>query len=307
MLFNNALPDMALTADEAAAILGVNSTYPKKYGSQGDLLCRVISNPFSGRDFFVFSLSDCLNNRFRYVNTPTTRRPRAEKHKHKGRELIKQITKSGDPQILFGDAISVWEAANILGVTRSFVPRMCESGLIAGRRAFGRDLRQSARRSLWIISRMSCVINRQDYLRKRQCGQAIVGRKRKRLDALIEVKGEAPSKEGRILLHRSRERSARLRRAKCKSVLAACGSLRCEACGFDFMDFYGDRGSGFAECHHRDPLANLTHGGERCSTIEDLAILCANCHRMIHKNPWLSVEELHAELVARRSARAKMQ
>jgi putative restriction endonuclease len=27
--------------------------------------------------------------------------------------------------------------------------------------------------------------------------------------------------------------------------------------------------------------------------LEDLALLCANCHRMIHRaSPWLSVEEL---------------
>jgi 5-methylcytosine-specific restriction protein A len=52
---------------------------------------------------------------------------------------------------------------------------------------------------------------------------------------------------------------------------------------------YGDLGAGFAECHHKLPLA----AGERRTLLSDLAIVCANCHRMLHRrSPWLTVEEL---------------
>ena len=38
-------------------------------------------------------------------------------------------------------------------------------------------------------------------------------------------------------------------------------------------------GKGFAECHHVVPLADL--GRQKRTRLEDLAIVCANCHRMI--------------------------
>lgn len=62
--------------------------------------------------------------------------------------------------------------------------------------------------------------------------------------------------------------------------------LRCQACRLDFMELYGELGRDFIEVHHRRPLAGLTGSGRvtlRVAT--DLAVLCANCHRMIHRLP----------------------
>lgn len=66
--------------------------------------------------------------------------------------------------------------------------------------------------------------------------------------------------------------------------------------GFDFALAYGDLWIGFAECHHRLSLASL---GSRTGTrLADLAILCANCHRMIHKTrPLMSVEEFASTVI----------
>ena len=87
-------------------------------------------------------------------------------------------------------------------------------------------------------------------------------------------------------------------RRKISSVLAAGGPLACEVCEFDFSKFYGDRGQGYIECHHVEPLHV---GGERVRTIRDLALLCSNCHRMIHtRPPWPSPAELRE--VVRRQA-----
>ena len=105
--------------------------------------------------------------------------------------------------------------------------------------------------------------------------------------------------EGRVLtqLHRRRERDPRASAEKKSAVLKATGRLECEACGFDFARVYGELGKGFAECHHRLPLSALP---ERKTTIRDLAILCANCHRMIHRTqPLVSVEAFRATLRGR--------
>jgi 5-methylcytosine-specific restriction protein A len=90
--------------------------------------------------------------------------------------------------------------------------------------------------------------------------------------------------EGRYLLriHAYRERSAGLRRRKLESVRRRGDPLACAACGFDFELVYGDRGRGYIECHHVLPLHET---GERKVSISDLALLCSNCHRMIHTKP----------------------
>jgi 5-methylcytosine-specific restriction protein A len=94
---------------------------------------------------------------------------------------------------------------------------------------------------------------------------------------------EPEAREGaitwRLVKHRSRERS--LRHAKIKAALQE-GKLRCEVpgCGFDFARQYGDIGRGFAHVHHLKPLATLD--GEQSVSLGDLAIICANCHAMVH-------------------------
>jgi 5-methylcytosine-specific restriction protein A len=104
--------------------------------------------------------------------------------------------------------------------------------------------------------------------------------------------------EGRYLLrfHVERERNQGLRQRKIRSVLAHSGSLACEACDLDFGQFYGDRGHGYIECHHVEPLHTA---GERATRINDLALLCSNCHRMIHrKPPWPTPSELRSIIQA---------
>lgn len=104
--------------------------------------------------------------------------------------------------------------------------------------------------------------------------------------------------EGRYLLrwHAYRERKPGLRRRKIESVVRRGEPLACEVCQFDFERTYGERGHGYIECHHIDPL-HVT--GERSVSIRDLALLCSNCHRMIHaKPPWPTPAELR-EIIRR--------
>ena len=110
------------------------------------------------------------------------------------------------------------------------------------------------------------------------------------------AEGEEEVVEGRLLyrMHRDRERNPGLVRRKKADALAREGRLACEVCSFDFRDRYGDLGEGYIECHHIVPLHAL---GERPTTLDELALVCANCHRMLHRSREpLSVEELRAIL-----------
>ena len=99
--------------------------------------------------------------------------------------------------------------------------------------------------------------------------------------------------EGRILvrLHRSRERNKKIVLRKKNKVLKMKGVLECESCNFDFEKIYGERGKGYIECHHIKPLSEIET--KQKTNLDDLALVCSNCHRMIHKSkPWLSIAEL---------------
>ncbi|MFI0937494.1 HNH endonuclease [Streptomyces sp. NPDC021020] len=103
---------------------------------------------------------------------------------------------------------------------------------------------------------------------------------------------EASAPEGRVLYarHRRRERNKALRKKKIASVFKNGGTLACETCGFDFEAVYGERGKGYVECHHVVPLHEA---GESTTKLSDLALICSNCHRMIHRTaPWPTPAEL---------------
>jgi predicted HNH restriction endonuclease len=103
--------------------------------------------------------------------------------------------------------------------------------------------------------------------------------------------------EGRVLtrLHRIRERNRKLVEQRKARALREYGGLSCEICDFDFEQRYGERGHGFIEAHHTKALATLTENAT--TKLEDLALVCSNCHRMIHaQKPWLSIDQLRAVL-----------
>lgn len=67
---------------------------------------------------------------------------------------------------------------------------------------------------------------------------------------------------------------------------------KCQCCGLNFVDKYGEIGKGFIHVHHLKQIAEI--GAEyEVNPIEDLIPLCPNCHAMVHKNnPPFSVDEL---------------
>lgn len=99
----------------------------------------------------------------------------------------------------------------------------------------------------------------------------------------IEMQEGSP----KLVTHLRRERSLQLRQMKIAAVRSGGGTLACEACNFAFADQYGVLGDDFCEVHHRVELSR----GTRITGVDQLAILCSNCHRMIHKtNPMISVK-----------------
>ena len=83
------------------------------------------------------------------------------------------------------------------------------------------------------------------------------------------------------------------RKPKLRKQAVQIHGTTCMACGFNFEDFYGERGSKYIEVHHIKPLSQTDEEVE-IDPATDLVVLCANCHRMVHrkKNEVLSLEEL---------------
>ncbi|MGV8998204.1 MAG: MrcB family domain-containing protein [Parvibaculaceae bacterium] len=58
----------------------------------------------------------------------------------------------------------------------------------------------------------------------------------------------------------------------------------CQSCGFDFEKIYGELGKSYIEAHHLKAIADLPENEAVTMNPEtDFAVLCANCHRMIHR------------------------
>lgn len=97
-------------------------------------------------------------------------------------------------------------------------------------------------------------------------------------------------KEGcRELIYTTRyERSPILR----KRAIQIHGTT-CMACAFNFYNFYGERGKDYIEVHHLIPLSTLEEEFE-INPATDMAVVCSNCHRMIHRERGniLSMDEL---------------
>jgi len=119
-------------------------------------------------------------------------------------------------------------------------------------------------------------------------------------DTNIVVKDGKPFFEGKTLfvMHKMQERNYVAINKKKQIVFTSIGKLPCEACDFDFNNYYGAIGKGFIECHHNIPISEIKMEHE--IRLNDLSLICSNCHSIIHFiRPWLMVEKLRDILVRR--------
>lgn len=77
------------------------------------------------------------------------------------------------------------------------------------------------------------------------------------------------------------------------------GYIECLACSFEFSRAYGCAGKKYIEIHHLTPICE--YEGDTTldldTAIQNVAPLCANCHRVVHlHSPILSVEEVRNSL-----------
>jgi 5-methylcytosine-specific restriction protein A len=100
--------------------------------------------------------------------------------------------------------------------------------------------------------------------------------------------------EGRILteVHMRRERHPNIRKSLLKSRRVA-GRLACDMCGCHSYSSSVVFEDATFEAHHLVPISK---GFERMTRVFDMALLCANCHRLLHRaisisKRWLNINE----------------
>ena len=109
---------------------------------------------------------------------------------------------------------------------------------------------------------------------------------------------EAQFIEGRVLTARHRSRDIRLRRSLLRQTPDV--ALTCELCMFrPRASLSRQLRESFFETHHVIPLSASIE--TRATKISDLALLCAGCHRFLHKviaqkHEWLTIEQARAVL-----------
>jgi len=115
------------------------------------------------------------------------------------------------------------------------------------------------------------------------------------IETLSFFTNESESENETIEEKRKYVRHSRIERNKnaSKKVKEVLGHT-CMGCGFNFKRIYGERGQDYIEAHHLIPLHMLPEGkAVQMDPKEDFAVLCANCHKIVHrKKPMLTLEEL---------------
>jgi 5-methylcytosine-specific restriction protein A len=80
-------------------------------------------------------------------------------------------------------------------------------------------------------------------------------------------------------MHKRIERNAAL----VKKVKQQKG-YACQVCNANFETRYGAVGAGYIEAHHLKPIASLKGTKVAMDPAKDFAVLCSNCHRMVHRS-----------------------
>jgi len=94
-----------------------------------------------------------------------------------------------------------------------------------------------------------------------------------------DLKDASITEKRRYVAHRKIERNPKAARA----AKLIHGHI-CQVCNFDFGAIYGKAAQGYIEAHHLVPLAEIPEGQSvQLNPEKDFAVLCANCHRTIHR------------------------
>jgi 5-methylcytosine-specific restriction enzyme A len=94
---------------------------------------------------------------------------------------------------------------------------------------------------------------------------------------------ELPVGAGTEDLRKFREHKRLERNRKLADSAKKYHGYNCQACGFNFFSTYGVLGNNFIEAHHLRSLSKFKGTVIELDPRTDFAVLCPNCHRMIHR------------------------
>jgi 5-methylcytosine-specific restriction enzyme A len=85
---------------------------------------------------------------------------------------------------------------------------------------------------------------------------------------------------------------------------------KCQICGFDFEETYGNIGKQFIDVHHIESHAQVSkkRGEHKINPKKDLIPICSNCHDIIHRNrrrPPLEIDEIKNLINVAKKRRSK--
>lgn len=153
----------AVGSYEAASLMGVHFSIPQKLAARGRLSAHAPAmsawSAAPSRSYAIYDGEECDRDYHEYEAKVAARGGKSERRPrgwlHLRADVLRHL-KSVKTPIAFDDAISTAEAAKILNVHVTFVPRMVEGGKIVGRRPWNPRSKAS---KVWIISRKSCLAN----------------------------------------------------------------------------------------------------------------------------------------------------
>jgi hypothetical protein len=154
----------AVGSAEAAAIMGVHFTVPKRMHEKGILTAHTVTGSLytddPSRTYAIYDGAECeadyqaYDEKFRASGGKTERRPRSWVHTRP--DALRHLKAVKEP-IAFADAIGMAEAAKILCVHQSLIPRLVAQGKVVGRKPW--NPRGKTGSKIFIISRQSCQAN----------------------------------------------------------------------------------------------------------------------------------------------------
>jgi hypothetical protein len=172
------MKDIALGSYEAACLMGLHFTRPKRLFDAGELDGRPLDPVWvteSSRQFVVYSAASAERNLkdFEAGRFGPVKNPRAYLHL---RDKVLRRLAAEKQTVMYEDAIGTAEAAKILGVHPTMVQRLVITKKIVARQPW--NPRNPGAGRIYIISRKSCEANRREIAALEAAGKKR-GRKRK--------------------------------------------------------------------------------------------------------------------------------
>jgi hypothetical protein len=127
--------DEAIGAWEAAALMGIHFSKPQSMAAKG-LLTHKIIHSSTGRQVAVYSRRAAEDNWSDYVaacRTGDRGKGRPRKFTASRPQALRLLAAARRPRISVADAISAYEAAEIMQIWHTRVPRMVREGVLVGR------------------------------------------------------------------------------------------------------------------------------------------------------------------------------